>query len=161
MEALAAGAAAVVVRPAVLPKRKAMVSAIKPGRRGVRLPSSKVVHLQRCCAMEDEAEGAVAAEELTVVFLPEEVYTTARAGENIMEVAERCGIQVPHSCMQGYCGTCELEVTKHTADDANSHAQTSSPVVVRSCIAAIPSGYKRVVVSAIEDPYWGGGDGWM
>ena len=33
------------------------------------------------------------------------------------------------------------------------------PIVVRTCIAAVPRGYARLEISQLDDPMWGG-DGW-
>ena len=33
------------------------------------------------------------------------------------------------------------------------------PIVVRTCIAAVPRGYTRLEISQVDDPVWGG-DGW-
>ncbi len=62
----------------------------------------------------------------------------------------RCGVSIPLSCGRGDCGTCEMEVRKW--DLAGDQGGTA---VVRTCIAAVPPGYTRLEVDAMEDAIWG------
>jgi hypothetical protein len=58
-----------------------------------------------------------------------------------------------------------MEVTKQESKSSthgtDQPGERSSTGIVRTCIAAIPAGYDKVVVRQLDDPYWGGGDGWM
>jgi ferredoxin len=52
----------------------------------------------------DEAAG----QDCVLVFKITGVEITARAGENMLEVADRAGVIVPSVCRGGTCGTCRV-----------------------------------------------------
>lgn len=99
-----------------------------------------------------DIEEAVGGSEVNVAikFVSDDVLTMAKPGENLWAVAERCGVSIPLSCGRGDCGSCEMEVKKWNLD--GSQAGTS---VVRTCIAAVPPGYDRLEIDAMEDAIWG------
>lgn len=93
----------------------------------------------------NRSEGDVA-----IKFVSDDIRTMAKPGENLWAVAERCNISIPLSCGRGDCGSCEMEVKKWNL--GGSQAATS---VVRTCIAAVPPGYDRLEIDAMEDAIWG------
>eukprot|EP00803_Ostreobium_quekettii_P005082 evm.model.scf_1610.1 EVM.evm.TU.scf_1610.1 scf_1610:22864-24417(-) len=73
-------------------------------------------------------EPAPEEETVTVYFRQEDTFLCAKPGDNILEV----------------------EVTKY-----RSGVTDPRPVVVRSCVACIPPGYKLIEVDEVSDPIWG------
>jgi len=75
----------------------------------------------------------------------------AAPGDNIYELAQRSGIDtITVGCCTGNCGVCEVEVRKF----ANGSEDTV-PIVVRSCITALPPGYPTIEISELIDDVWG------
>eukprot|EP00884_Botryococcus_braunii_P023172 jgi/Botrbrau1/9539/Bobra.0089s0001.1 len=99
-------------------------------------------------------EAGLGQSEVAVYFRFADVLVYAKAGDKLLEVAEVAGVTIPSSCCSGSCGSCEVEVTKVTADGQKSQAS-----VVRACVAGIPPGFTRLDIDEIEDPIWGT-DGW-
>ena len=54
-----------------------------------------------------------------------------------------------------------MEITKEETGAPDAELKSRSTGIVRTCIAAIPAGYSKLIVKQLDDPYWGGGDGWM
>ncbi|KAL2610443.1 hypothetical protein R1flu_029016 [Riccia fluitans] len=82
-----------------------------------------------------------------------------RAGENLLRVAERCGVTVPNAefCFEGSCCLCEMEV-QGGAVEVGYRADTSGADLIRSCICPVPKGRKIVDVNVLsEDNVWGEG----
>ncbi|MEB3212628.1 MAG: 2Fe-2S iron-sulfur cluster-binding protein [Leptolyngbyaceae bacterium] len=75
-----------------------------------------------------------------VHFLPDDVTVEARAGEPILEVAARAGIDIPTGCLMGSCHACEVEI--------------DGGQVICSCISAIPPETERFTVNLYVDPTW-------
>ncbi len=75
-----------------------------------------------------------------VCFLPDNVVVEADAGEPILQVAARAGIDIPTGCLMGSCHACEVEV--------------DGGQVICSCISAIPPGTKQFTVNLYVDPSW-------
>ncbi|MEM9451172.1 MAG: 2Fe-2S iron-sulfur cluster-binding protein, partial [Cyanobacteria bacterium P01_E01_bin.6] len=44
-----------------------------------------------------------------VHFLPDDITVEASAGEPILQVAARAGIDIPTGCLMGSCHACEVE----------------------------------------------------
>lgn len=88
-------------------------------------------------------------------FREEDVTVMAAPGEDLVEVAQRCGVTIPTGCWQGNCGVCEVEVYKYTGDAAKDSSAGSSPAVVRACVTKLPPGYSRVEVAQMQDAIWG------
>ena len=66
------------------------------------------------------------------------------------QVASRTGVHIPTSCLNGSCGTCEVEVSK-----TSPKTGARSTAVVRACVAGVPRNFSDVTVSALTDPIWG------
>ena len=110
---------------------------------------------------------------MAVFFRTEGVATTAAPGDVIMDVAARCGVEIPGGCYSGSCGIWEVEVFKlKTADDDNAAAGAAAAAgdggggggggrgaVVRACVARLPPGYARVEVESLQDDQIWGLDG--
>eukprot|EP00897_Mesotaenium_endlicherianum_P010755 jgi/Mesen1/9708/ME000069S09112 len=83
----------------------------------------------------------------------------ALAGENILRVAERCGVIVPDLdfCYEGTCCHCEIEV-KGGAPEVGYRAEPQGGDLVRSCICPVPAGRDTVQVKVLsEEDAWGDG----
>lgn len=76
----------------------------------------------------------------TIYFFPDEVMITAKVGDSWLEVARQAGIEIPTGCLQGSCGACTVEVEQLGE--------------VRTCISAIPPGYRQYDVYLFCDPTW-------
>ncbi|GMH39260.1 hypothetical protein BSKO_07158 [Bryopsis sp. KO-2023] len=92
------------------------------------------------------------AKGVTVYFRTRDVFVEAAPGDNILEVANRCDVDISTGCLSGSCGSCEVEVTKYEVTKGVSEPSTS---VVRACIAGIPRGYNLIEIDDVEDPIWG------
>jgi ferredoxin len=75
-----------------------------------------------------------------VRFLPQDVTVEAKAGELLLDVADRAGVSIPTGCLMGSCHACEVEL-----DDGQS---------VCSCISSVPAGRSSVTVNLFSDPTW-------
>lgn len=93
-------------------------------------------------------------EMVTVSFEPTDARAEALPGEDLLEVANRCGALVPTGCLHGSCGICEVELNKYHKDGS-----AGAPTLVRACITKIPKGFSRVEIKEVQDPIWGQ-DGW-
>ncbi len=74
-------------------------------------------------------------------FLPDDVATTAAAGEPLLEVAARAGVYISTGCLMGSCHACEVGMTGE-----------AEPVL--ACLKAIPSGLDDIEVNLLDDPTW-------
>ena len=45
---------------------------------------------------------------VTVLFMPDRVSVTAEPGESLLTVADRCGVSIPTSGLQGACYVCRV-----------------------------------------------------
>jgi ferredoxin len=43
-----------------------------------------------------------------VLFMPDRVSVNAEPGESLLTVADRCGVSIPTSCLQGACYVCKV-----------------------------------------------------
>ncbi len=43
-----------------------------------------------------------------VLFMPDRVSVNAQPGESLLTVADRCGVSIPSSCLQGACYVCKV-----------------------------------------------------
>lgn len=73
-------------------------------------------------------------------FLPDDVTVMARAGEPILDVAERAGIFIPTGCLMGSCHACEVELGDGTP--------------ICACISAVPVGVQELEINLYDDPTW-------
>jgi len=74
-------------------------------------------------------------------FLPDDVTTTAKAGESWLAVAARAGVQISTGCLAGSCHACEIEI-----------AGEDDPVL--ACLAAVPAGPTEIEINLLSDPTW-------
>lgn len=75
-----------------------------------------------------------------VEFLPDGVVVDAQAGEPMLTVADRAGIEIPTGCLMGTCHACEVELADGTP--------------ICACIAAIPAGEETLTINLYSDPEW-------
>ena len=59
-----------------------------------------------------------------------------------------------HLARMAFAMHSQMEVRKYAGTPGDG-----APIVVRTCIAAVPPGYTRLEISQLDDPMWGG-DGW-
>lgn len=76
-----------------------------------------------------------------VRFLPDDVTTTASAGESLLAVAARAGAYISTGCLTGACHACEVEI-----------AGEDMPIL--ACLKAIPPGLDQMEVTLLSDPTW-------
>lgn len=83
---------------------------------------------------------------IKVTFTPDNVEVMAEAGEPILTVADRAGVQIPTGCLAGSCRACEVEI------DGD---------LICACINGIPGdslqdGQSRraVTIGLYEDALW-------
>lgn len=105
------------------------------------------------------SDNAESGEEVRVAFNKgsETVNAMARVGENLLKVAERCGVMIPSPdfCFEGSCCHCEMEVTGGALEVGSSAGQKVDELV-RSCICPVPSRKGGVKVNLInEEDVWG------
>lgn len=98
-------------------------------------------------------------EEITVLFNKgsETVTAVAKAGENLLKVAERYEVLIPTPdfCFEGSCCHCEMEIVGG-AFEVGAHGSQKADELVRSCICPVPSRKGDVEVNLInEDDVWG------
>ena len=74
-------------------------------------------------------------------FLPDDVTTTAKAGESWLAVASRAGVDISTGCLAGSCHACEIEIVGE-----------EEPVL--ACLQSVPAGLKRMEVNLLSDPTW-------
>jgi ferredoxin len=74
-----------------------------------------------------------------VKFLPNNVVVAAEAGEPLLNVAARAGIEIPTGCLSGACHACEVEIA-------------NEPVC--ACISSVPAGQPQVTIALYEDVLW-------
>lgn len=77
---------------------------------------------------------------MKIKFLPDDVTVDAEAGEPMLEVAQRAGVDIPTGCLMGSCHACEVEL-----DDGST---------ICACISAVPSGKKELTINLYSDPIW-------
>ncbi len=81
----------------------------------------------------------MSSQAVTIRFLPNDRVVNATAGDSLLEVAQRSGLQIPTGCMMGSCHACEVEMN-------------GEPVC--SCITAVPASEKEIIVDLYSDPVW-------
>ncbi|MDJ1181737.1 2Fe-2S iron-sulfur cluster-binding protein [Roseofilum casamattae] len=77
---------------------------------------------------------------IVVRFLPDNLSTEARAGEPLLEVANRAGVTIPTGCLMGSCHACEVEIV-------------GGPTLC-ACISGVPGDSPEVTVNLESDPLW-------
>ncbi|MEM8504024.1 MAG: 2Fe-2S iron-sulfur cluster-binding protein [Cyanobacteria bacterium P01_D01_bin.1] len=75
-------------------------------------------------------------------FLPDDVTTTAKPGEALLDVAHRAGVHISTGCLMGSCYACEVEMTGAAAES------------VRACLTAVPETTELIEVNLLDDPTW-------
>jgi len=78
---------------------------------------------------------------VNVRFLPDDVVTSAKVGEPLLEVAARAGVHISTGCLMGTCYACEVEMTG---------AEES----VLACLTAVPKGLDHIEINLMVDPTW-------
>lgn len=91
----------------------------------------------------------VSASKVQVVFTDVNITTVAQPGQPISEVASACGVELHYGCFTGSCGVCEMELRKFDED------KEGGSVVVRTCVAVVPSGYTSIQLAEMDDTVWG------
>lgn len=74
-------------------------------------------------------------------FLPDDVRTTAKAGESWLAVAARAGVHISTGCLAGSCHACEIEI----AGEEES---------VLACLQPVPAHPEQMEVNLLSDPTW-------
>lgn len=75
-------------------------------------------------------------------FLPDDITTTAKPGEALLDVARRAGVHISTGCLMGSCYACEVEMTGATEGS------------VRACLTAIPNTTEPIEINLLDDPTW-------
>lgn len=89
-----------------------------------------------------------------VHFVAANVTVTARPGQNIYDLADKCGIDtITVGCCTGNCGVCEVEVKKY--NDERMSDSNAMGIVVRSCVTPLPPGYSYITINELIDDVWG------
>ncbi|WP_399316100.1 2Fe-2S iron-sulfur cluster-binding protein [Trichocoleus sp. FACHB-69] len=77
---------------------------------------------------------------IRIHFLPDDVTVDAKAGEPLLQVAERAGVFIPTGCLMGSCHACEVEV--------------EGKDTICACITAVPAGSEQLTINLYVDPAW-------
>ena len=77
---------------------------------------------------------------MKIKFLPDDITVEAEAGEPMLAVAQRAGVEIPTGCLMGSCHACEVEL-----DDGST---------ICACISAVPSGKQELTINLYSDPIW-------
>eukprot|EP00879_Flechtneria_rotunda_P019517 GHRR01020501.1.p1 GENE.GHRR01020501.1~~GHRR01020501.1.p1 ORF type:complete len:177 (+),score=47.00 GHRR01020501.1:55-585(+) len=96
-----------------------------------------------------------AAKTIAVYFRDEDIVASAAVGDELVEVAQKCGVVIPTGCWSGNCGVCEVEVYKYTGNAEHDKSAAASPAVVRACITKLPPGYSKIEMAQMQDAIWG------
>ncbi|CAM6038321.1 unnamed protein product [Sphagnum compactum] len=103
-------------------------------------------------------DSANSGEQVSVNFSTgsDTVTVQCRVGENLLKVAEKCGVMVVNNdfCFEGSCYHCEMEVVGG-AKEIGYRAEDTAGFLVRSCICPVPAGRMNVEVNIINAE-----DGW-
>jgi predicted molibdopterin-dependent oxidoreductase YjgC len=92
--------------------------------------------------MDDEMSNPTSAP-VQVTFQPDGINVVAEVGEAWLAVAARAGVEIPTSCLQGSCGSCEVELESGEFNE-----------VCRTCIGTVPAGMSEVTAYLLSDPSW-------
>lgn len=79
-------------------------------------------------------------------FFPDDVTTSAKPGEALLDVAYRAGVHISTGCLMGSCYACEVEMT--------SLSKSAPAESVRACLTAIPETTEPIEVHLLDDPTW-------
>lgn len=105
----------------------------------------KTFRSYRCT--RDASDGDV----VDVHFVDEGIRTEAQSGENLLDVALRCGVEITTGCLSGSCGSCEMEMIKRTRGSSSF----GSSRVVRTCVGVVPRQVDCIEIRNLQDPLWG------
>ena len=78
---------------------------------------------------------------VTIRFLPDDVTTTAQAGEPLLSVAARAGVYISTGCLMGSCHACEVDMTGE-----------DEPIL--ACLQAVPAKPAEIEINLLDDPTW-------
>lgn len=88
--------------------------------------------------------------QVQVVFTDANVKVVAQPGQPISEVASACGVDLHYGCFTGSCGVCEMELRKF-----DGTGKEGGSVIVRTCVAVVPSEYHTIKLEELQDAVWG------
>lgn len=77
---------------------------------------------------------------VSIRFLPDDITINAKAGEPMLQVAERAGVFIPTGCLMGSCHACEVEIEGGEA--------------ICACITVVPAGREELTINLYADPNW-------
>ncbi len=75
-----------------------------------------------------------------IQFLPDNITIEAKAGEPLLEVADRAGVFIPTGCLMGHCHACEVEL------------EDGTPIC--ACITSVPANKEKLTINLYADPNW-------
>ncbi|KAH9332037.1 hypothetical protein KI387_004145, partial [Taxus chinensis] len=77
------------------------------------------------------------------------VTTSARSGENLLRVAESCGMMIPNTsfCFEGSCYHCEMELL----GGAQEAGRQDNSDLVRCCLCPVPAGRTSIDINVFDD----------
>ena len=84
---------------------------------------------------------------VSIRFLPDNVVTSAKAGEPLLEVAARAGVHISTGCLMGSCHACEVDIT-------SPGITAESEDAVLACLTAVPKGVEHIEINLMADPTW-------
>lgn len=90
------------------------------------------------------------ASQVQVVFTDSGISAVGEPGQPLSEVASSAGVDLAYGCFTGSCGVCEMELRKF-----DERGEEGGSVVVRTCVAVVPSGFSRVHLAEMDDAVWG------
>lgn len=63
-------------------------------------------------AAAQQSDAALKQQSTVVLFREEGVSAAAAPGEDLLDVAARCGVVIPTGCLHGSCGVCEVRLRR-------------------------------------------------
>jgi ferredoxin len=78
---------------------------------------------------------------MIINFLPDDITIEAEAGEPLLNVAERAGVNIPTGCLMGSCRACEVEIE-------------GEEDYICACISSVPTGKSILTIHLYEDNNW-------
>ncbi len=98
---------------------------------------AEAIRLERFKAKEREADAAADAS-FTVVCERSGISATVTPEKTVLDTLEEAGVDVPNSCREGICGTCETRVLCGTPDHRDSllsAAEQESGATMMICVS--------------------------
>ncbi len=115
------------------------------------------IHSLQCSRQKPKAKAIVSMTFVKVHFLPDNVATSAKAGESWLAVAARAGVHISTGCLAGACHACEITIVKGSS--GQDAAQGTAPEAVEeepvlACLQSVPQGAEHIEVNLLSDPTW-------